>query len=123
MAKSISINGHVFKTIKAAGEYFSAIRLKLSDAKTPITTGETFDTLDWVYREYCRVTAYTMPGEPVEYFAAPVAATSDGSRYGTTIAFHVGFADGTNQDFSIKKALTCIADHQNTGVMHPGVRS
>lgn len=121
--KPVVIQGRKFDAVGEANEFFKQMRLSMFDNETVTQDGQLFETLDWTYREYCRVTAYPMAGAPVAYLVKNVAATSDGARFSTTPAFHVRFSDGKEEDFSILKAVRHIAEHQKTGALAPGARA
>lgn len=121
--KPVVIQGRKFDAVGEANEFFKQMRLSMFDNETVTQDGELFETLDWTYREYCRVTAYPMAGAPVAYLVKNVAASGNGSSYGTTAAFHVRFSDGKEEDFSIIKAVRHIAEHQKTGALAPGARA
>lgn len=121
--KPVTINDRKFDSVGEANEFFKHMRTSMHADKTIAFSGPIFETLDWVYREYCRVTEYPMAGEPVAYLVKNVTASGNGSSYGTTAAFHARFSDDNEEDFSILKAVRHIADHQKTGAVYPSVRA
>ncbi|WP_329911897.1 hypothetical protein [Serratia quinivorans] len=76
--KPVTINGRKFDAVGEANDFFKHMRTSMHADKTIAFSGPIFETLDWVYREYCRVTEYPMADEPVAYLVkmSPPAGTA-----------------------------------------------
>lgn len=57
---------------------------------------------------YCTATKWQTPGIPVAYYARNIVRDR-GPNGGTTQGFAAKFSDGSEQEFSIKKAVKAVA--------------
>lgn len=67
-----------------------------------------FDLLEDLYVRYCQATNWPTSGHPVAFYARNIARGS-GPKGGTTWGFVVKCSDGSEQEFSIKKAVRAVA--------------
>ena len=104
MPKSVKLStGLEFNSIHAGDEYFSKM-LAAQDLKVPFS-GSDEEHIRAAYDEYCAKTDWHAPS-PVATFQ-PVHDRGPGY---TTRCFGVTYADGTADNFSMKKALRAIAN-------------
>lgn len=105
--KPVTVGGRAFDTLGKAQKEFSDLR-KSSQEEVAFTGLEAND-IDFIYREYCRLTAELLSSRPKEYFVrtGPVE-TSIGFR--NSLTYFVRFDDGTERAFSMDNALKEIAN-------------
>ncbi|MFG0337670.1 MULTISPECIES: hypothetical protein [Pseudomonas] len=109
MPKPVSILDRSFASQKAAEEFFYKIRdARIADGGE-ITIGADFDVLRELYVKYCEYTNWPMPGEPAAFYARNIGR-GVGGHGGTTQGFVVKFSEGTEREFSAKKAIKAIAN-------------
>lgn len=111
MPSSIFILDKSFPSQKAANEFFYQIRDANIAKKGDITFGSEFDVLRELYVKYCEYTDWPMPAEPTAFYARNIGRGT-GSQGGTTQGFVVKFSNGSEQEFSARKAVSAIANKQ-----------
>lgn len=106
VSKPVEISGRIYPTLGAAQREFSELRK--SSEEEVVFTGAAARDIDFIYREYCRLTAEPLTSQPKEYFVrtGPVE-TSIGFR--NSRAYIVRFQDGTERAFSMDNALKEMA--------------
>lgn len=111
MPNSISILNKSFPSQKAANEFFYQLRDASIATTGDITIGSDFDVLRELYVKYCEYTDWPMPAEPIAFYARNIGRGT-GGQGGTTQGFVVKFSDGSEQEFSARRAVTAIAKKQ-----------
>lgn len=108
MPKPLEILDQRFSSQKEAEEFFYDIRDKNLASGGDITSSVDFDLLRELYVKYCKYTNWPMPADPVAFYTRNIAR-GVGSSGGTTQGFVVKFNDGSEQEFSAKKAIKAVA--------------
>ena len=103
-AKPVQLsNGRTFAKAGDAREFFKAV---LSDGVLNVRlVGVEHEMVDVLFRDYCRATNWTMPGNPVGYRRDWNQAHGSATR-----GFFVIYDNGTEDDFSYIKAVRAIAN-------------
>ncbi|KKN85116.1 hypothetical protein LCGC14_0282850 [marine sediment metagenome] len=115
MPNKVMILDKSFASQIAANDFFYAIRDKYSGTNTDIVASAEFDQLQDLYTKYCKFTDYPMKAEPVSFCVRNIQRGT-GDKGGTTQGFVVKFSDGTESEFSIRKATSAIAGAQKKGL-------
>lgn len=108
MPNPLVIKGQSFSSQTEAERFFYAIRDKNLVSGGDIQGSTEFNLLEDLYVRYCLATNWPTPGHPVAFYARNIARGS-GPTGGTTQGFVVKFTDGSEQEFSIKKAVKTVA--------------
>jgi hypothetical protein len=108
MPNPLIIKGQRFSSQTEAERFFYAMRDKNLVSDGVIQGSSEFDLLEDLYVRYCQATNWPTPGHPVAFYARNIARGS-GPNGGTTQGFVVKFSDGSEQEFSIKKAVRAVA--------------
>ncbi|SFX07631.1 hypothetical protein [Pseudomonas sp. NFACC36] len=108
MPNSLSILDQSFSSQKAAEVFFYRIRDENIASGGDITDSAMFDLLRELYVKYCESTNWSMPSEPIAFYARNIKRGS-GADGGTTQGFVVKFIDGNEEEFSAKKAIKAVA--------------
>ncbi|MCX8984267.1 hypothetical protein [Citrobacter portucalensis] len=109
-AKPIVLANRTFNRKGDAETYYLDQSKQLANSKEVLTEGKLFSELKEIFDRYCEYTEYATPSEAVA-FSAKNKKTEVNGRFLTNICYYVHFSDKSFDDFSIKKALTCIANH------------
>lgn len=108
MPNPLIIKGQRFSSQTEAERFFCAMRDENLVSGGEIKGSAEFDLLEDLYVRYCQATNWPTPGHPVAFYARNIAR-GVGPRGGTTQGFVVKFTDGSEQEFSIKKAVRAMA--------------
>jgi hypothetical protein len=108
MPNPLIIKGQRFSSQTEAERFFYAMRDENLVSGGEIKGSAEFDLLEDLYVRYCQATNWPTPGHPVAFYARNIARGSDRNG-GTTQGFVVKFNDGSEQEFSIKKAVRAVA--------------
>jgi hypothetical protein len=108
MPNQLVIKGQLFSSQTEAERFFYAMRDKNLAKGGDIQGSTEFDLLEDLYVRYCQATNWPTPGHPVAFYARNIAR-GVGPHGGTTQGFVVKFSDGSEQEFSIKKAVKAVA--------------
>ena len=104
MANPLTVVNMTFPSQKAAEKFFYQIRDDNWSSKAIILEGQSFKLLCTLYEEYCRCTNWPLTGRPISFRAKHI-----GRQGGTTVGFGVKFDNGTEVEFSVRKAIQAIA--------------
>jgi len=108
MPNQLVIKGQLFSSQTEAERFFYAMRDKNLVEGGDIQGSTEFDLLEDLYVRYCKATNWPTPGHPVAFYARNIAR-GVGAHGGTTQGFVVKFRDGSEQEFSVKKAVKAVA--------------
>jgi len=108
MPNPLVIKGQRFSSQIEAERFFYAMRDKNLASSGDIKGSTDFELLEDLYVRYCQATNWPTPGRPVAFYARNIARGS-GPNGGTTQGFVVKFSDGSEQEFSVKKAVKAVA--------------
>ncbi|HGM7228795.1 TPA: hypothetical protein ACVFG4_000029 [Pseudomonas aeruginosa] len=108
MPKPLEILHQSFSSQAEAEEFFYGIRDKNLISGGDIAGSVDFDLLCELYVKYCEYTDWPLPADPVAFYARNIAR-GVGPNGGTTQGFVVKFNDGSEQEFSAKKAIKAVA--------------
>jgi hypothetical protein len=108
MPKPLRILDRSFSSQTEAEEFFYAIRDKNLASGGDIAHSNDFDFLRELYVKYCEYTDWPMPAEPVAFYVRNIARGA-GPSGGTTQGFVVKFNDGSEREFSAKRAVKAVA--------------
>ncbi|WP_122421361.1 hypothetical protein [Pseudomonas viridiflava] len=108
MPNPLVIKGQRFSSQIEAERFFLAMRDRNLVSGGDIKGSTEFDLLEELYVRYCQATNWPTPGSPVAFYARDIARGS-GPNGGTTQGFVVKFSDGSEQEFSVKKAVRGVA--------------
>ncbi|WP_130902082.1 hypothetical protein [Pseudomonas sp. Sample_23] len=108
MPNQVVIKGQRFSSQTEAERFFYAMRDKNLVSGGDIQGSIEFDLLEDLYVRYCQATNWLTPGHPIAFYARTIAR-GVGPHGGTTQGFVVKFNDGSEQEFSIKKAVRAVA--------------
>ncbi|QHF04571.1 hypothetical protein N015_20050 [Pseudomonas asturiensis] len=108
MPKPLVIKDQRFSSQIEAERFFYAMRDKNLVSGGDIIGSTEFDLLEDLYVRYCQATNWPTPGNPVAFYARNIAR-GGGPNGGTTQGFVVKFSDGSEQEFSVKKAVKAVA--------------
>lgn len=108
MPNPLVIKGQRFSSQIEAERFFYAMRDRNLVSGGDIKGSTEFDLLEELYVRYCQATKWPTPGNPVAFYARNIARGS-GPNGGTTQGFVVKFSDGSEQEFSVKKAVNALA--------------
>ncbi|WP_350562161.1 hypothetical protein [Psychrobacter sp. CAL346-MNA-CIBAN-0220] len=116
-AKTVTIESkdYVFSTLKEAQKYYDAIVKELYDAKLILSVGQDFDDLKWIYTSYCNYTHYKLERlteSDITSFKGVRTVIQNGGKYIPTECCAVIFSNGSEEEFSVTKAIKEIANHQ-----------
>lgn len=109
-AKPVVLAGRTFDRKGDAETYYLDQSKQLAGSKEILKEGALFSELKEIFDRYCEYTEHSVPGEAVA-FSADNKTTEVNGRFLTTVCYYVHFSDKSIDDFSIKKALTSIANH------------
>tara|TARA_R110002051_G_scaffold95821_2_gene165869 strand:+ start:24207 stop:24563 length:357 start_codon:yes stop_codon:yes gene_type:complete len=115
MPNPIAIDSRIFTSQKAAGEYVYYLRDKYAHMDNGVTDPEECEFLKELYTKYCEYDNWEAPGKPVAFFSRYIRR-GQGAAGGTSVGFVVKFDDndGTELEFSAKKAIQLVAAAQKT---------
>jgi len=108
MPNSLVIKGHRFSSQNEAERFFYAMRDNNLVSGGDIKGSTEFDFLEDLYVRYCQATNWPTPGHPVAFYARNIARGSSPNG-GTTQGFVVKLSDGSELEFSVKKAVRAVA--------------
>ncbi|MEQ4311795.1 hypothetical protein ABNM01_02685 [Pseudomonas syringae] len=108
MPNPLVIKDQSFSSQIDAERFFYGLRDKNLATGGDITGTNDFELLQDLYVRYCTATEWQTPGTPVAYYARNIARER-GPNGGTTQGFVAKFSDGSEQEFSIKKAVKAVA--------------
>ncbi|MDP9781536.1 MULTISPECIES: hypothetical protein [Pseudomonas] len=108
MPNPLVIKGQRFSSQIEAERFFYAMRDRNLVSGGDIKGSTEFDLLEELYLRYCQATNWPTSGNPVAFYARNIARGS-GPNGGTTQGFVVKFSDGSEQEFSVKKAVKALA--------------
>ena len=111
MPKPLKILDHKFGSQTEAEVFFYGIRDKYLAIGGDITDSADFDLLCELYVKYCEYTDWPLASAPVAFYTRNIAR-GVGPKGGTTQGFVVKFKDGSEQEFSAKKAINAVASRQ-----------
>lgn len=113
MSKKIKIPSlaQPFPTKKAALDFFEQI-------KNSYDLDETISEVDFghvngVFEEYCRLTKHPVPSGIIAYMIKNKVQDVGGGRFSTWPCYWHRTSDGSEEDFSIKKAIDALSADQN----------
>lgn len=109
MPNQLMVLDESFLSQKDAEAFFYQIRDKYFGTATEIAASKEFELLRELYVKYCEYTVWPMPGEPVAFYVRNIGR-GVGPNGGTTQGFVVKFNNGSEQEFSAKKAIKAIAN-------------
>lgn len=108
MHNPLVIKDQHFSSQIEAERFFYALRDRnLASAEDIIGSAE-FDLLEDLYIRYCEATNWKIPGNPIAFYARNIIRES-GPKGGTTQGVVAKFSDGSEQEFSVKKAVKAVA--------------
>lgn len=108
MPKPLKVLDRSFASQKEAEEFFYGLRDKNLANGGDIVSSADFDLLCELYVKYCEYTDWPLPFAPCAFYARDIARGA-GSSGGTTQGFVVKFEDGTEDEFSARKAIRAVA--------------
>lgn len=108
MPNPLVIKDQSFSSQTEAERFFYSMRDRNLVSGGKIKGSAEFDLLEDLYMRYCQATNWKTPGHPVAFYARNIARGS-GPNGGTTQGFVVRFSDGSEQEFSIKRAVRAVA--------------
>jgi|SRR5450830_69062 len=108
MPSSLVIKGQSFSSQIEAERFFYDLRDKNLTSGGEISGSDEFDLLEDLYVRYCNATNWKTPGNPVALYARNIVRESS-PKSGTTKGFVAKFGDGSEQEFSVKKAVRAVA--------------
>jgi hypothetical protein len=108
MPNSLIIKGQSFSSQIEAERFFYGLRDKNLASGGEITSSSEFDLLEDLYVRYCKATNWQTPGNPVAFYARSIVR-ENGPKGGTSQGFVAKFSDGSEQEFSVKKAVRTVA--------------
>lgn len=108
MPNSLVIKGQSFPSQIEAERFFYGLRDRNLADGGEISDSSEFDLLEELYVRYCNATNWKTPGSPIAFYARNIVR-ENGPRGGTTQGFVVKFGDGSEQEFSVKKAVRAVA--------------
>lgn len=111
-AKPIILSHRTFIKKGDAEKHYLDKSKEVAANKTIVSNGELFIELKEIFERYCSYTKYAKPGAVIA-FTARNKTTEVNGRFITNICYYVHFDNDTEDDFSIKKALTEIANHSS----------
>jgi hypothetical protein len=109
MPNKLKVLDQIFSSQKDAEAFFYQIRDNNFGAATDIAASKDFDLLRELYVKYCECTGWPMSEDPVAFCVRNIGRGS-GASGGTTQGFVVKFSNGTEQEFSARKAIRAIAN-------------
>ncbi|MCF5710529.1 hypothetical protein GIV19_25105 [Pseudomonas syringae] len=108
MPNPLVIKGQRFSSQIEAERFFYGLRDKNLESGGEITGSVEFDLLEDLYVRYCNATHWEMPGSPVAFYARDIVREK-GPKGGTTQGLVAKFRDGSEQEFSVAKAVRAVA--------------
>lgn len=108
MPNALVIKGRSFSSQIEAERFFFGVRDRNLANGGEISDSTDFDLLVDLYVRYCKNTNWQTPGSPTAFYARNIVRES-GPKGGTTQGFVAKFGDGSEQEFSIKKAIRTVA--------------
>lgn len=108
MPNLLVIKGQSFSSQIEAERFFYGLRDKNLASGGELSGSDEFDLLEELYVRYCEATNWQTPGSPVAFYARSIVRES-GLKGGTTQGFVAKFGDGSEQEFSVKKAIRAVA--------------
>lgn len=108
MSNQLKILDQSFASQKTAEEFFYGLRDKNLASGGDLASGVEFDLLRELYVKYCQYTDWPLPSAPVAFYARDIARGA-GSKGGTSQGFVAKFADDTEDEFSVRKAIKAVA--------------
>ena len=117
MPKTLTLLDQTFPSLKAAKEFFYALRDRHIASGTDIVNGREFDLLRALCSANCDTPKWKMPSEPVSFYVRYIAR-GVGDKGGSTEGFVVRFkkereGQELEREFSVRKAITYVAGRQN----------
>lgn len=117
-AKTVTIENsdYIFQTQKDAQRYYTGIVKELFDTKLTLAVGQDFEDLKWIYTVYCDYTSdklARLKETDITGFKGVRTVIQNGGQYIPTECYAVIFSDGTEEVFSVDKAIKEIANKQN----------
>lgn len=108
MPNQVVIKGQRFSSQTEAERFFYAMRDKNLVSGGDIQGSTEFDLLEDLYVRYCQATNWPTPGHAIAFYPCNIAR-GVGAHGGTTQGFVVKLTDGSEQEFSIKRAVKAVA--------------
>lgn len=113
MPKPLKILDRSFVSQKEAEEFFYGLRDRNLASGGDIASSIDFDLLRELYLKYCEYTDWLLSSAPCAFYARDIARGA-GASGGTTQGFVVKFEDGTEEEFSVRKAIKAVASRSLT---------
>lgn len=107
MPNPMVIIGQHFSSQIDAERFFYGLRDRNLASGGDIMGSAEFDLLEDLYIRYCEATNWKIPGNPVAFYARNIIRES-GPKGGTTQGVVAKFSDGSEQEFSVKKAVKAV---------------
>jgi hypothetical protein len=108
MPNPLVIKGQRFSSQIEAERFFYGLRDKNLASGGDIAGSAEFDLLEDLYVRYCKATKWKIPGNPIAFYARNIVREK-GPKGGTTQGLAARFSDGTEQEFSVNKAVRAVA--------------
>lgn len=110
-AKPVILTDKAFKKKGDAEKYYLDKRQDVALAGKLTDTGDAlFQELKEIYQRYCTLTHWPMKGDVIDGFSVGNTVRQNDNSWVTTKCYTVWFDNGENDEFSIPKALTAIAN-------------
>ncbi|WP_201530045.1 hypothetical protein [Psychrobacter frigidicola] len=112
---TIENSDYFFPTQKQAQKYYSGIVKELYDTEHTLTNGQDFEDLEWIYTSYCGYTddkLDLLKDTDITGFKGVKTISQNSGQYIATECCAVVFSNGTEEEFSVDKAIKEIANHQ-----------
>ena len=100
-------SGLCFSKVEDAMDYFRQI-LNGGEVGSYLE-GDDYIAVDALFRDYCAVTNWQMPGDPEQYFR-----DWNKAKNRTTKCFYVEYQDGKRDDFSYIEAVRVVANRERS---------
>ncbi|MBA6421574.1 hypothetical protein KEM63_14670 [Halopseudomonas nanhaiensis] len=108
MPNPLKVLDHSFKSQMEAEQFFYGIRDKYLAIGGDIKDSADFDLLCELYVKYCEYTDWPLPASPIAFYTRNISR-GVGPKGGTTQGFVVKFNNGSEQEFSAKRAIRALA--------------
>ncbi|MFK4131956.1 hypothetical protein ACI2KR_06630 [Pseudomonas luteola] len=113
MPNPVIILDKSFSTQKEAETFFYNIRDQNVGSGSDISNSPEFEMFKDLYLKYCEYTNWAVPSEPIAFYARNIGR-GVGSAGGTTQGFVVKFSDGSETEFSVRRAIREVAKKQSS---------
>lgn len=108
MPNPLIIKDQHFSSQIEAERFFYDLRDRNLESGGDIIGSAEFDLLEDLYIRYCEATNWKILGSPVAFYARNIMR-ENGPKGGITQGVVAKFSDGSEQEFSVKKAVRAVA--------------